>query len=151
MCSPVKDGLVTIRSLMAWTRSNISASLAYASSPFPYSANALGVLPPLWSRAAMNPRPFAMCSICWLNMFRPPGRPTTSSTTSHHTQRLRAALPLERSRPGGPNSGEEALAREPGAGVGVVDPEVGVPAAVRGGGDVLDLVVDEPQCLAREA
>ena len=57
MRSPSKLGLVMMRVRMACMASNISASPEYWSSETPYSASALGVLPPLWSRAARNPSP----------------------------------------------------------------------------------------------
>ena len=66
MRSPVKTGLVMIRVRMAWIRSNISRFAEYAVSAMPYSRSAFGVLPPLWSRAAMKPLPvciFWNCSV----------------------------------------------------------------------------------------
>ena len=44
---PSNAGLVTTRVRIACTRSNISASELYRSGGTPYSASALGVLPPL--------------------------------------------------------------------------------------------------------
>ena len=55
--SPVKAGEVTMRVRIACIRSNISVSVDHASSPMPYRPSAFGVLPPLWSRAAMKPEP----------------------------------------------------------------------------------------------
>ena len=46
-----------MRVRMACMASNISSSPEYLSSATPYSASAFGVLPPLWSRAAMKPSP----------------------------------------------------------------------------------------------
>ena len=62
--SPVKAGLETMRSRILWTRSIISLSLLYSLSSTPYSFRALGVLPPLWSSAAMKPLPLAMRLVC---------------------------------------------------------------------------------------
>ena len=62
--SPVNASLVMMRARMAWTLANISASPAYASSAMPYNSRALGVLPPLWSRAAMKPGAWPAFSNC---------------------------------------------------------------------------------------
>ena len=62
--SPLKAGLETMRSRILCTSSNISLSLLYSLSSTPYSFRALGVLPPLWSRAAMKPLPLATRSRC---------------------------------------------------------------------------------------
>ena len=48
-----------IRVRISWMRSNIAASPEYADGSIPYRFNAVGVLPPLWSSAAMNP--WAVC------------------------------------------------------------------------------------------
>src|SRR5580700_9292479 len=61
---PSNAGLVITRVRMAWTRSNISSSVPYRSRSMPYSASALGVLPPLWSSAAKKPWPPATFSAC---------------------------------------------------------------------------------------
>jgi hypothetical protein len=61
---PSNAGLVTTRVRMACTRSNMSASVRYRSRATPYSARALGVLPPLWSSAAKNPCPERTLSDC---------------------------------------------------------------------------------------
>src|SRR5665647_3537984 len=79
MRSPVNAELVMIRVRIWWMRSNISASPEEVDSSRPYSRNALGVLPPLWSRAAMNPGAVAIfwsCSV-FIVPLRPPrgGRP----------------------------------------------------------------------------
>ena len=57
MRSPSKLGLGMIRLRMSCINANISSSSAYWSSSMPYSLRALGVLPPLWSKAAMKPYP----------------------------------------------------------------------------------------------
>jgi hypothetical protein len=54
---PVKLGLVMIRERIRCMSANISASPEYASGGIPYCARAFGVLPPLWSSAAMKPVP----------------------------------------------------------------------------------------------
>src|SRR5918994_221836 len=60
--SPLKLGLLMIRVRISCMRSNISCSLEYWLSSTPYRPNAFGVLPPLWSRAAMKPLSFLTCS-----------------------------------------------------------------------------------------
>jgi len=70
--SPVKLGLVMIRVRISWMRSSISVSSANWSFSTPYSLSALGVLPPLWSRAAMKPSPVLTLSIwSWFMVDRP--------------------------------------------------------------------------------
>ena len=54
---------------------------AYRSSATPYSASALGVLPPLWSRAAKNPRPVLIFSN-WV-MFTFPYSGTSPAARPH--------------------------------------------------------------------
>ena len=44
---------------------NISSSSAQALSSTPYRRSAFGVLPPLWSSAAMKPSPLRILSNCW--------------------------------------------------------------------------------------
>ena len=61
---PSKLGLVMMRVRISCTRSNISASVEYSSSPMPYKLSALGVLPPLWSSAATKPAPLPIFSNC---------------------------------------------------------------------------------------
>ncbi len=53
--SPVKLGLVMMRVRISCTTVNISSSYDQASSVTPYRPSAFGVLPPLWSRAAIKP------------------------------------------------------------------------------------------------
>ena len=63
--SPLNAELVMMRLRISWIRSNIASSPEYASSSMPYSFSAFGVLPPLWSSAAMKPSSFAtLSSIC---------------------------------------------------------------------------------------
>jgi hypothetical protein len=64
MRDPSNAGLLITRVRIACTRLNISASELYRSCGMPYSPSALGVLPPLWSRAAKKPSPDAICSRC---------------------------------------------------------------------------------------
>src|SRR5215469_4576198 len=64
MREPLKAGSVSTRVRIAWMRPNISSSEAYWLSLMPYSASAFGVLPPLWSSAAKNPRPKRTFSSC---------------------------------------------------------------------------------------
>ena len=66
MRSPVNAGLLIILVRIACTRSNISSSLEYAVSSTPYNCRAFGVLPPLWSRAAIKPLPLLALLICSL-------------------------------------------------------------------------------------
>ena len=51
-----------IRVRISWMRSYISCSFEYWLSSTPYKSSAFGVLPPLWSRAAMKPLSFLTCS-----------------------------------------------------------------------------------------
>src|SRR4051812_8070940 len=62
--SPSKAGLAMMRLRNSCMRSNICSSEEYSDSSMPYSASAFGVLPPLWSRAAKNPRPVATFDRC---------------------------------------------------------------------------------------
>lgn len=67
--SPVNAGEVMIRDRIWWMRSNISFSEEYALSSMPYRRSALGVEPPLWSSAAMNPLPDVIRSACcWFDI-----------------------------------------------------------------------------------
>src|ERR1700752_699409 len=67
--SLLNTGEVMILERISWMRSNISSSEEYASSSMPYRRSALGVEPPLWSSAAMNPLPDVIRSACcWLGM-----------------------------------------------------------------------------------
>jgi hypothetical protein len=67
--SPSNAGLVMMRVRISWMRSNISSSPEYASALTPYWASAFGVLPPLWSRAAMKPSPFRILPYCsWFTL-----------------------------------------------------------------------------------
>jgi hypothetical protein len=62
--SPLKAGLVTMRVRISCTSANISSSLLHAFGVIPYASSACGVLPPLWSRAAMNPGCVFIFSSC---------------------------------------------------------------------------------------
>src|ERR1700758_2094211 len=67
--SPLNTGEVMILERISWMRSNISSSEEYALSSMPYRRSALGVEPPLWSSAAINPLPDVIRSACcWLGM-----------------------------------------------------------------------------------
>jgi hypothetical protein len=55
---------VMIRRRNSCIRSNISSSVEYVDSVAPYDARAFAVLPPLWSRAARNPRLNATLRSC---------------------------------------------------------------------------------------
>src|SRR5690606_28187593 len=94
--SPSNAGLVMMRVRISWMRSNISCSFEYASSPTPYNFSAFGVLPPLWSRAAMKPSPeriFSNCSWfwppCWSVALRPGrARIAAAAVCAPHGSRL---------------------------------------------------------------
>src|SRR4029079_14346666 len=64
MRSPVNTGLVTMRVRILWTRSIIACSPEYVFSSMPYSFSAFGVLPPLWSSAAMKPGWLRILAAC---------------------------------------------------------------------------------------
>src|SRR4051794_26273124 len=64
MRSPVNTGLVTMRERILCTRSIICCSPEYVFSSTPYSLSAFGVLPPLWSSAAMNPGWLRILAAC---------------------------------------------------------------------------------------
>ena len=67
--SPLKAGLVMMRVRIAWMRSIISPSLDQRSSAIPYRRRAFGVLPPLWSSAAMKPGCVRILAFCCSNVF----------------------------------------------------------------------------------
>ena len=62
MRSPVNAGLVMIRVRIACMRSNISLLARVGVLGDAVRASAFGVLPPLWSSAAMKPRPVRIFS-----------------------------------------------------------------------------------------
>src|SRR5215472_16200524 len=87
MREPSNAGSVITRVRIAWTRSNISSPEVYRPSPMPYSASAFGVLPPLWSSAARNPRPERTFSSCVASMPAILAAPHRSVRSAVHQQR----------------------------------------------------------------
>ena len=65
---PENAGLVMSRERIACTTSYMPFSSFHAVSSTPYSFNAFGVLPPLWSRAAMKPLSFLILASCLSNV-----------------------------------------------------------------------------------
>ena len=66
---PLNAGLVMMRERIWCTTRYMPSSSVQASGCTPYSASALGVLPPLWSSAAMKPPSVLIFCVCCSVLF----------------------------------------------------------------------------------